>query len=207
MPKPASNEAAENCSIGSDRWWHRRGRSVKRKSSTLAPFFFANSSTALGSALGSAIVRFLLILPSVVSRRQRWKLNVFMLRINRDYPLLKCCGFCRLGCGKCPAPALPTRRNGVSRGPTCLGTRDRSSSRHRKTRYSPLPPFLRVEVFQMGREFTRMIANCLCATAKPFGDRDPSLRFRISDGARPTPPPSQPRPHTPDTILRPTAAA
>src|SRR5215472_8188697 len=61
MPKPSSNDDSENCSMGNDTWCHRPGRSVKRRSSSLAPFFFANSSTAFASALVSAIDGCLLV--------------------------------------------------------------------------------------------------------------------------------------------------
>src|SRR5215831_17223596 len=55
MPKPSSNDDSENCSMGKETWCQSPGRSVKRRSSSLAPFFLANSSTVLGSVLLSAI--------------------------------------------------------------------------------------------------------------------------------------------------------
>src|SRR5215469_12524330 len=55
MPKPSSNDDSEKCSMGNETWCQSPGRSVKRRSSSLAPFFLANSRTAFGSALVSAI--------------------------------------------------------------------------------------------------------------------------------------------------------
>src|SRR5215470_14468315 len=55
IPKPSSKDDSDNCSIGNETWCHSPGRSVKRRSSSLARFFLAKSSTALGSALVSAM--------------------------------------------------------------------------------------------------------------------------------------------------------
>src|SRR6266849_3143453 len=57
MPKPSSNEDAASCSVGKEIWCQSPGRSVKRRSSILAPFFCANSRTNLGSVWMAGMIR------------------------------------------------------------------------------------------------------------------------------------------------------
>src|SRR6266700_7160921 len=51
MPNPSSKEASVSCPIVYETCCHRPGKSVKRRSSSLAPFFFANSRTVFASAI------------------------------------------------------------------------------------------------------------------------------------------------------------
>src|SRR5215472_19320746 len=84
MPNPSSNDASENCSMGNETWCHSPGRSVKRRSSSLAPFPCANSSTDFGSALADDIKRLLHRL-TINPRQWQTKLIVFMREISRVY--------------------------------------------------------------------------------------------------------------------------
>src|SRR5262249_30885219 len=82
---PSSNDDSENCSMGNETLCHSPGRSVKRRSSSLALFFLANSSTALGSALVSAIVEFTPPLEANATLEET-EIECFYDPINSVYP-------------------------------------------------------------------------------------------------------------------------
>src|ERR1051326_755405 len=51
MPKPSSNDASLNWSMGYETWGHRPGRSGKRRSRTFTSLSFTNFMISLGSAI------------------------------------------------------------------------------------------------------------------------------------------------------------